>query len=51
MNDKELVEMLSKEVDAELIEFAGMTYRDQVVDINLSSSSLACPVIWGRRYS
>ena len=30
MNDKELVEMLRKEVDSELIDFAGMTYREQV---------------------
>ena len=31
VNDKELVEMLSEEVDSELIDFTGMTYRDQVL--------------------
>ena len=35
VNDKELVEMLRKEVDSELIDFAGVTYREQVRDIIL----------------
>ena len=30
LNDKELVDMLSKEVDAELLEFVEMSYKEQV---------------------
>ena len=41
MNDNELVEMLSEEVDSELIDFTEMTYREQVGDIRNKDNSRA----------